>query len=98
MEAFYSLQAQYAQELQNIRVGLDILDASTVSADPLLYLGAINKTYDAPLGQACALQELFCPSRPKKNEVDQDSQSPLYKTDEFRMYHFKVSISCIHQG
>lgn len=30
------------------------------------------------------------PARPTKTEADLDSQSPIYKTDWFRMFHFKV--------
>ena len=87
MDALYVAQAQYAQELQNIRVGLDSLD---LPFDPRPYLGAIDYDYTSALDQACALQELYSTPRPKKNEVDQDSQSPLYKTNEFRIFHFKV--------
>lgn len=88
MEAYYAVHAQYAQELQNIRVGLDILDAVP---EPHFYLhGAFGQLHEEALGRNCPMQELLCPSRPKKKEVDQDSQSPLYKTDEFRIFHFKV--------
>lgn len=56
--------------------------------DPQKCLNAINGNFGT-LDQA-ALKDYLSPPRPKRNEVDQDSLSPLYKTDDFRIYNFKV--------
>ena len=92
MQALYAAQANYAQELRNIRFGLDILD---LAIDPPRYVAAINGNYYHALDPIPSIPELYCAPRPKKNEVDQDSQSPLYKTDDFRIFHFKVRNSTV---
>lgn len=87
MEAMYN--PQYAHDLRSLRVGLDILD---LAIDPQRYFPTINENYYHPVQHARVVPEYYYPPRPKKNEVDRDSQSPMYKTDDFRINHFKVCL------
>lgn len=87
MEALYVARLQYAQELRNFRYGLDMLD---LAIDPQRYFPPYNDNHFHAVHRVPNIPEFYYPPRPKKNEVDQDSQSPLYKTDDFRINHFKV--------